>query len=346
MPIPKHQAWMQATTLGVLRPRSTQLKAVDQALLQYETAPTQQNLFRVRNAFEDWKRFKGAAWQQSDRNRGGAMLQLNVQLAQLASYTDYQAKHFTPQELQALSFMRRQRDQVIHGVFRDREVTFKAAKLKDRLVEVGQSVRGNAASAADHLRGKGKPASAAPGVAEQVKTRMLETAKGYFSVEGAVGGLEQIGAVGSFVADIIGKTSLTIAPVVGHIKDGYDLFTGWAKVGSLYVQQRSIGHRNHAIETGAPSAAFAALVSCLKEETKNEAISATTATTSFALKSGLAAVDGGAISGPVVGAAAALAEFMHAVALLAIEWRATTAVNKALSGGQLDIRLFKTYPLM
>jgi hypothetical protein len=31
---------------------------------------------------------------------------------------------------------------------------------------------------------------------------------------------------------------------------------------------------------------------------------------------------------------------------LGIEWKATKAINKALDAGELDIRLFRTYPLM
>jgi hypothetical protein len=84
----------------------------------------------------------------------------------------------------------------------------------------------------------------------------------------------------------------------------------------------------------------------LAEETKNEAISATNATTSFAVKTGLAFLDGGTISGPVVGAVSALADFAHTLYLLGMEYRATRAVNRALTEGNLDIRLFKTYPLM
>jgi hypothetical protein len=145
---------------------------------------------------------------------------------------------------------------------------------------------------------------------------------------------------------IPGQCAVSIPPVVGHIKDGYDLFTGWAKVGADLYQQYNISERGYAIDTGVPTAAFSALNSCLEDETKNDAISATRATTSFALKTGLVFVDGGAISGPVVGAANALADFSHQIYLLASEWKATKAINEALTSGQLDIRLFRSYPLM
>jgi hypothetical protein len=162
----------------------------------------------------------------------------------------------------------------------------------------------------------------------------------------SVDGLEALGSLGGFITTILGQCAVSIPPVVGHIKDGYDLFTGWAKVGADLYTQYNISERGYAIDTGAPTAAFDALKNCLADETKNEAISATRATTSFALKTGLAFVDGGAISGPVVGAVNALADFSHQIYLLATEYKATKAINAALGSGQLDIRLFRTYPLM
>ena len=56
--------------------------------------------------------------------------------------------------------------------------------------------------------------------------------------------------------------------------------------------------------------------------------------------------DGGAIRGPVVGAAKVLADFFQKLYLLGTEWKATKAINKALDADELDIRLFRTYPLM
>jgi hypothetical protein len=86
--------------------------------------------------------------------------------------------------------------------------------------------------------------------------------------------------------------------------------------------------------------------SCLISRTKKETASASLATTSLALKTGLAFVDGGAISGPVVGAANAAANLSLQIYYLATEYKATKAVNQALVDGNLDVTLFRTYPLM
>jgi hypothetical protein len=47
---------MDGTTLGITKPRSAQLKAVDQALLEYDKLKSYKNLWRLKIAFEDWKR--------------------------------------------------------------------------------------------------------------------------------------------------------------------------------------------------------------------------------------------------------------------------------------------------
>jgi hypothetical protein len=47
----------------------------------------------------------------------------------------------------------------------------------------------------------------------------------------------------------------------------------------------------------------------------------------------------------VVGAAKVLADFFQKLYLLGAEWKANKAINKALDAGELDIRLFRTYPL-
>ncbi|HTW59891.1 MAG TPA: hypothetical protein VMD99_17315 [Terriglobales bacterium] len=344
--IPTYKQWVQDTSLNVLKPRSSQLKAVDTAIQQYETMKTQDNLFRIKNAFEDWKRFKGPQWERSERNGKRALTLLNTELNRVADYRTYQITHFSLEELSALAFVARQRKQVIASIFENKKVSFKAAKLKEKVAEAKQKITTTSKQAATYIasRGKTAPPKAATGfsTSDVLRKKMDEMVKSFFGVDG----LEQLGDLSGFILDILSECALSVPPVVGHIKDGYDLFTGWAKVGASLYEQFNISDRKYSIDTGAPSAAFDGLHRCLVDETKNQAIGATNATTSFALKTGLAFVDGGAISGPVVGAVSALADFSHQLYLLGMEWRATKGVNRALSNGDLDIRLFKIYPLM
>jgi hypothetical protein len=333
------------TGLGITKPRSQALKELDRAIELYGRIRTQENLFKIRNAFEAWKRSKGGNWQTSERNKKQALTTLERELTTAgADLRNYQLTggRFTMQELQALAFMARERKQVIARVFTGKEVSFRNSprKIKQTVTEAAEKVKSTCADARAFLEGTRKKSPISAG--DQAKQKLEEMARSLFAVDT----LESLGGLASFVIDIIGKCSVSVTPVVGHIKDGYDLFVGWAKAGAALHQQHSISECHYVIETGAPSAAFSGLKTCLAKETKNEAAAASIATSSFALKTGLVFVDGGAISGPVVGAANALASLSLQLFWLATEWRATVGINKALTAGELDIRLFRTYPLM
>jgi hypothetical protein len=179
-------------------------------------------------------------------------------------------------------------------------------------------------------------------MSDMVRQKLQQLVESLFSVDT----LEQLGSLSGTILDIVGKAAVSVPPVIGHIKDGYDLFTGWAQVGSRLYEQNGVADRKYVIDMGAPAAAFASLKTLLAEETKKQTIAASQATTSFVLKTGLVFVDGGAISGPVVGAVNALATLAQQLYFLAVEWRATKAISRALVAGELDMRLFKTYPLM
>jgi hypothetical protein len=75
-------------------------------------SPNPEALFRIKNAFEDWKRSKGAARENSDRNQRHALTGRNDALNQLADYRTYQITHFTTEELAALAHVARERKQV------------------------------------------------------------------------------------------------------------------------------------------------------------------------------------------------------------------------------------------
>jgi hypothetical protein len=212
--------------------------------------------------------------------------------------------------------------------------------VKEAVKDAAEQVKAKCADAKSFLEGRGKKSTLTAG--DLARKKLEEMTKAMFSVDA----LESLGGLAGLVIDILGKCSVSVAPVVGHIKDGYDLFTGWAKAASALHEQHSISNCNYAIDIGAPSSAFQGVKTCLANETKNETASASIATTSFALKTGLAFVDGGAISGPVVGAANAVASLSLQLYWLATEWRATQAINKALADGNLDLTLFRTYPLM
>lgn len=179
-------------------------------------------------------------------------------------------------------------------------------------------------------------------VKDIVQGKLNEMVEKFFEVDN----LTMLGPLASLIMSIVAECSASAAPVIGHLKDGASMISDWIEVGLGCYHKSTISRCSYSIELGAPAAAFAALEELLRDEVKQSTISAGISSTSFAVKTGMAFVDGGAISGPVTGAVAALAEITHKLYLLGMEYRATKDANKALMAGKLDITLFQTYPLM
>ncbi|HVU45404.1 MAG TPA: hypothetical protein VHD85_04710 [Terracidiphilus sp.] len=371
MSIPTYEQWQRDTSLGITKPRSGLLKSLDAAIEKYNKAKTQDNLWAIKNAFEDWKRSKGNQWQQSDRNRNGAVTKLAADLDRLDSRT-FQITRMSMAELQALEYMKAERMKTIQKLFLDahgnaKPVVFKAANLQHAATQAANNVKAKSAAAVQSLQNKlssqprapkpfavtgmgTSPGGGAMGTnlgagrttKDIIQAKLGEMVQKFFEVDS----LTMLGPLTNLVMSIVAECATSAAPVIGHVKDGVSAISDWIEVGVNYYHRSTISRCSYAIELGAPAAAFSALEGLLQEEVKNAAISAGISTTSFAVKTGMVFVDGGAISGPVTGAMAALAEIAHKFYLLGMEYRATKDANKALKAGTLDITLFKTYPLM
>ena len=335
MAIPTQAQWLEETSRNIFRPRSPELKLVDQAIGQYERSKTPAALGKIKITFEAWKRTKGPGWVNNERNHHGALTRLDADLQNVP------AVRFTPQELQALAFVIEQRKQVIRNLFQGKQVTLKGPRSPRQAVQMAaDELKGSADAAAQWMRSVGK--APPPDAARLLREKLEEMARALFQVDN----LAALGDLTGFVLGILAQCSVSVAPVVGHVKDGYDLVVGWGKTAKLFYEQHDIANRRYAIDTGAPSAAFNALHRCLVTETGIQAGEAGLATAAFALKTGLAFVDGGAASGPAVGAFKALAQVGLKLGVLGAEWRATRRANEILRDGPLDIELFRTYPLL
>jgi hypothetical protein len=73
MAIPAYADWVKKTTLGVFAARGAELRAVDQALLEYSKATStyakEWTSNELRIALEKWKKTTGAAWKTNERNK-------------------------------------------------------------------------------------------------------------------------------------------------------------------------------------------------------------------------------------------------------------------------------------
>ena len=371
MNIPTYEQWKRDTTLGITKPRSKVLQALDAAIEKYNKAKIQDNLWAIKNAFEDWKRSKGPTWDRSERNKNNVITKLAFQLDQL-DYRTYQITHMSIEELRALEFMKSERLKVITKLFLDanghaKPVVLKAANLPNALTKARDAVKTKSGEAWQSLKNKVSSQPSAPKpfvvtgmgtspgggamgvnlgknqtVKDMIQAKLQEMVQKFFEVDS----IALLGPLTQLVLSVVAECAASAAPVIGHIKDGVAVVSDWTDVGLGLYKQNTISRCSYTIELGAPAAAFAALEKLMKDETEHSAISAGINTSSFVAKTGLLFADGGAISGPVVGAVNALAQIAHTLYLLGMEYRATKDANAALAAGHLDITLFETYPLM
>ena len=74
-----YDQWMQRTNLGVLSVRSASLKSIDAALKNYSAFPSSRHLKMLRRTFDQWK-LERKDWKKSDRNKKGAVTDLDAML--------------------------------------------------------------------------------------------------------------------------------------------------------------------------------------------------------------------------------------------------------------------------
>src|SRR4051812_8622054 len=84
MPIPSHDTWIKQTKCGVFKPRSKELCAIDNAILDYHRSRSQYGYDwaarELRIRLEAWKKAKGTNWKINDRNKNGMLTKLDQDL--------------------------------------------------------------------------------------------------------------------------------------------------------------------------------------------------------------------------------------------------------------------------
>ena len=263
MNIPATDQWKQDTSLGIMKPRSGQLKSLDAAIEKYNQSKTQDKLWAIKNAFEDWKKSKGAAWEQSDRNRNGAMKRLASELNQLDDRT-YQITHMSIEELKALEYVKAERTKTIKQLFLDdhghaKPVVFKAANLRNALMQGGATVKAKSGEAWQSIQTKVSSKSSAPPkpfvvtgmgtslgggamgtnlgsgrtAKDMIQAKLTELVQKFFEVDN----LTALGPLASIVMSVVAECSASAAPVIGHIKDGVSAIGDWINVGVGYYDR-------------------------------------------------------------------------------------------------------------
>jgi hypothetical protein len=147
-----------------------------------------------------------------------------------------------------------------------------------------------------------------------------------------------LGAVEQFAANL--------APFIGTISSGGKALVGWTSVAKMSWDMSKMEERRFAFRPGDPEAAFKAVVMLLDREIAATAKKAATHTAAFTGKALGVFADGGAVTGPVLGALETLAQIFQTIVEYVRDYKEVQRANAALDVGALNLDLFKTCPVL
>lgn len=328
--VPSYQQWMKDTNV-TFSTRSTALVKVDNAI---KKMPVDKE--GIKQALDEWKlsKFKeGKRWQDSDRNKSGAITNLNRAVNV--------QRELTTEEREALSVLRRHQVRAVREQFKGKRFTFKssaeAMRKRSGAEKLGKYKKQvELAHKAKDLHNKvgglitpAKPPSA-------VVQKMLADLCDGLDIDvvlKAVG----FGSSAEFITSMV--------PLIGLAKSGAAVVTAWGSAAAAKYKSYSVGAAAPAIAAGDPAAAFSALLVLLNREVNSKLAKAGTATAGFGIKA-LGLLDGGAVTGPVGGAFEIGAGLVQDIYEYVRDVREMEAANKLIDQDKLDLDLFNTSPLL
>lgn len=317
-------------TYSAIKARSTELRIVDESLKVYRDGePTR--LTVLKNAFGAWKTKQGANWRGSVRNRTKICETLDAQLNGTGVV-------LTPAIIQAQKYVEAANAANLARLFRNQKLTVKTSALAVTARNVEQTVT-RFKHAVPHNPGSAAPATAHAGGGSELMTKIHELISSTFDglpiseVQSALGGLYQ---------ELIGS----MVPYFGMFKSGGKAVVGWIQVARQSWALYNVGDARGTFAAGDPSAAFAAVVELMERQRSATAGNAAIQTVTFTTQALFTGLDAGLASGPMIGAASALATVMHNLVQFARDYRETGRANKLLASGKLDFSLFGVCPLL
>jgi hypothetical protein len=324
-----YEQWMQGTALGISRPRSTQLKAVDVALKQYERLRTKKQLEFLKYAFIIWKSFKGPNWKYNDRNDKGLVTALNDMLT-------------SPESLltEEMEILIKANQEQITSLFKSRKLEGRSRYFKSKtdMVMTGFTARSayKLASQADW------------GIKERFNQLFNGLLRDLFD-EGKTGlGSE----VAQEIANELGPQFLedfikAVTPYMGLITAGASSVYQWGKTTRDYVRENKVKDREAVIRAGDPKAALEAIIKIIDRERQTHMFNATASTIEFGAKGIVHLAGGGAAGDTVIGGIAAFAKISHMLSLVGRDYIEKRNVNKIIQEStKIDHKIFDVCPIL
>lgn len=364
--IPSHATWM-ADTYSLTSPRSDLLKKVDEAVKAYEKSPGDAGKTAIKTALDRW-RFdqsrQGKDWTKSVRNqKNGAVSNLH------RAVSDIDKRKLTQEERDALDYIALQQRLALQKQLMGKEVRFKrttvigmansASTAWDRF-KTGSStlvVDGGGLAATGALAGRRLAATGSNlatfqrgGVSALHESQRNDAAglkpKIIEFIRSLCPGLNPQAVFDALHLGNVEQFAVNLAPFIGTISSGGKAIVGWIGVAAKIYEASSLEDRRFAFRAGDPEAAFDAVIALLDREIKAASIKAGVHTTAFTGKALGMFADGGAITGPVIGALETLAQIFQTIVDYVRDYREVKRANKLIRLGAFNLEMFKVCPVL
>ena len=340
-----HDRWMKDTA-AFGRPRSKELKAIDDALKAFQVASASAggSILIQRRALQQsldaWKaaqKARGQDWRSSVRNKLKAVELLDAELGHVivgaGGLNSRGELMLDPKEIAARKAVAEAVRKNTSMMFNGQKLTVKNTKILADINEVRKELSGFKDKAKEMASGA---SAASPGGGSAQVTSLLSSLFG----EASVAQVQE--ALGPMYTEIV--TSVT--PFVGAIKSGGSALVNWGKAAKQLYSTHKMKEAGSSFAPGDPAAAFEAVLTIMNRETKTYATTASVYTVSAGAKAAFTAADFGALSGPLLGAAEQLALLVQKIYLFARDWNEMKDANELLQQGRYDLSLFKVCPLV
>lgn len=375
----KHETWMDLTNAGRFSVRSSQLKAIDNALAAYHATPNDAAMSQLKLALHHWKMLKGydgnggkPAWVTSERNKRSGVSNLDMQvfgqpnplaqsaLKDLAELPFYGIEAWA--EADARAAMEQARIEALQDMFAGRTLDIRktsaalAGRTLKKLLGKAKQNASDAASAATMAA-----SAAATNAAMKFFAPQVEMAREI--IAGILEGLpmevirEVTALLDEIVPNFVAELAGAIAPYVSIVRSGTKTTTYLVKMIKSRYQHYDLGTHVGAVLPGDPEAAARALLVMVQREVDRNTRMTAIYGADTALKGGALALDAASLGvpsaslilNPLTGMVTALAILGITVRSLARDVQERQVANKLLAHSgttRLTSQLFQEAPIL
>ncbi|HWB64019.1 MAG TPA: hypothetical protein VG603_10945 [Chitinophagales bacterium] len=357
--------WLKLTDGGITKPRSKELKAVDDALRAYHVSQNSAAMSMLQGALIKWMQKEGGNWKKSIRNKHNAVDTLYKQV----TGTGNVAK--TGAGMLAISYARDESRAIVTDLFAHKELRFRSG-LMTKLAgnsatakvmtgySIGSLVRntnkvshGAVANAANQVRQAPGALAHAVGIGghggagashvtlKAAAERILAEITPPELLSEVKAGLEYV------MPDFITHFAASLTPYLGIITSGgTTLYSGYKVLKAQWRVYDAGEHAQRTLSTGEPEKAIEALVRMLERERNNALAKCTVGLVEFGGKMAGMLADGGTTTTAAIGLASGVVKLTMLIRIVIRDVSEKRAANRLMALGTVNASLFQACPLM